>query len=253
MHRSVPKSIALAALLAGAVVAVGGCSSDGDSGASTETVTATVTESVTAPSTAPSTATSTVGTAATAAAVADLERWQTDLKEVGCYAGAIDGTLGPQTEAAIRAYQSAEKLGVDGRLGPQTEAALQNDVNAGTTVCTAPATGTTTAAVPGATGQASLRSPNYSKTFTLSNCSLNADLSNISLRGTADGMSLALDASGGNGTLSVSGGTEQDGVNLRGTVNRVRITQARAFTVGGTFRGANDAGQAFTVAGTCPE
>jgi hypothetical protein len=252
MHRSVPKSIALAALLAGAVVAIAGCSDD-DSGSGTETVTATVTESVTAPSTAASTATSTAGTAVTAAAVADLERWQTDLKEVGCYAGAIDGTLGPQTEAAIRAYQTAAKLGVDGRLGPQTESALQNDVNAGTTVCTAPATGTTTAAIPGGTGQASLRSPNYSKTFALSNCSLNADLSNVSLRGSADGMSLAVDATEGRGTLSVSGGTEQDGVNLRGTVTRVRITPARAFTVGGTFRGANDAGQAFTVAGTCPE
>ena len=43
------------------------------------------------------------------AAVHELEVWQHDLNVVGCYAGAEDGTLGPQTEAAIRAFQSATR------------------------------------------------------------------------------------------------------------------------------------------------
>jgi peptidoglycan hydrolase-like protein with peptidoglycan-binding domain len=75
------------------------------------------------------------------AAVHELEVWQHDLNVVGCWAGAEDGTLGPQTEAAIRAYQAAAGLAVDGRLGPQTEASLAEAAAAGHQVCAAPASG----------------------------------------------------------------------------------------------------------------
>ena len=75
------------------------------------------------------------------AAVHELEVWQHDLNVVGCYAGAEDGTLGPQTEAAIRAFQSATGLAVDGALGPVTESALAEAAAAGHQVCTSPAAG----------------------------------------------------------------------------------------------------------------
>lgn len=42
----------------------------------------------------------------------DLEIWQTDLNAVGCYAGDVDGSLGPQTESAIKAFQAAKDLRV---------------------------------------------------------------------------------------------------------------------------------------------
>lgn len=55
---------------------------------------------------------------------AELEKWQRDLNIVGCWAGPVDGKLGPATEHAIKQFQTAEKLTVDGMLGPQTEASL---------------------------------------------------------------------------------------------------------------------------------
>lgn len=65
-----------------------------------------------------------------------LEIWQTDLNAVGCWAGPVDGTMGPQTEAAIKAFQDAKELEVDGLLGPITKAALEDAVTAGEIVCT---------------------------------------------------------------------------------------------------------------------
>lgn len=41
------------------------------------------------------------------------------------YTGQIDGTAGPQTQAAIRKFQTAYGLGVDGFWGPQTEAKIR--------------------------------------------------------------------------------------------------------------------------------
>lgn len=65
----------------------------------------------------------------------DLEIWQTDLNAVGCWAGPVDGTLGPRTEAAIIAFQTAKGLEADGLLGPITKAALEESVAAGEIVC----------------------------------------------------------------------------------------------------------------------
>lgn len=65
----------------------------------------------------------------------ELATWQEDLNAVGCWAGPVDGELGPETEAAIKDFQAAAGLTVDGLLGAQTEGALTDAVRAGETVC----------------------------------------------------------------------------------------------------------------------
>ena len=49
-----------------------------------------------------------------------VSNWQTTLKNAGYYNGSIDGSFGPQTEAATRAYQQANGLSADGVVGAQT-------------------------------------------------------------------------------------------------------------------------------------
>ena len=51
---------------------------------------------------------------------ADVEQVQKALKEKGHYAGAVDGVMGPQTSAALKAYQKEQGLGVTGRLDDAT-------------------------------------------------------------------------------------------------------------------------------------
>ncbi|HEX3468307.1 MAG TPA: peptidoglycan-binding protein [Candidatus Elarobacter sp.] len=50
----------------------------------------------------------------------EVSRLQHGLTVVGTYAGAIDGDFGPQTAAAVRAYQTQRGIGVDGVVGDQT-------------------------------------------------------------------------------------------------------------------------------------
>ena len=45
----------------------------------------------------------------------------------------VDGIFGPQTEAAVRAFQTSHGLGVDGIVGPQTWSALIVQVRRGDT------------------------------------------------------------------------------------------------------------------------
>ncbi len=51
---------------------------------------------------------------------------QTQLKELGLYAGPVDGLLGPQTIRAIKAFQGEQGLSRDGVVGPQTIGAMAN-------------------------------------------------------------------------------------------------------------------------------
>jgi peptidoglycan hydrolase-like protein with peptidoglycan-binding domain len=54
---------------------------------------------------------------------------QTKLAAMGLYTGAIDGIDGPETAAAVKAFQTANQpLAVDGIAGPATKAALDQAV-----------------------------------------------------------------------------------------------------------------------------
>lgn len=179
---------------------------------------------------------------------AELEVWQADLDAVGCWAGPVDGQLGPQTEAAIIAFQTAKGLTVDGLLGPQTEGALQEAVAAGETVCTST---TPDGDLSGGEGpEVSLTSASFDKSFTVATCT-NPGESDLSLTGQADNMSIAVDATGGTGTLSVDGGTEGDGITLNGEVDSVSVGDDGSFTVTGTFGEPNNVGETFTLTGSC--
>ena len=76
---------------------------------------------------------------------------QEELATVGCHPGAADGVIGPKTDAAILAFQTADGIKADGELGPETEAALKKAAAEGRKVCgenpttTTPETTTTTA------------------------------------------------------------------------------------------------------------
>jgi len=53
------------------------------------------------------------------------EAIQKALKNLGLYDGAIDGKIGPKTEAAIKKFQEEHNLQVDGKVGPVTWAELK--------------------------------------------------------------------------------------------------------------------------------
>ncbi|MDP1826960.1 MAG: peptidoglycan-binding protein [Archangium sp.] len=72
-------------------------------------------------------------------AVVDLQQ---RLRSAGFDPGGIDGTFGPRTQAAVRAYQSARGLGVDGIVGPQTWGSLRGA--SGPAPAPAPAAGSPT-------------------------------------------------------------------------------------------------------------
>jgi hypothetical protein len=133
--------IAAPALGVLALISLASCSSDDKKSDATTTTAAAET--------------TTTAAAESAATIAFDKEIQQELEEVGCYRGADDGIIGPETDAAIVAFQKAAGLEVDGELGPETEAALTKAVDDGTKVCdgttttTAPDTTTTTAASGG--------------------------------------------------------------------------------------------------------
>jgi peptidoglycan hydrolase-like protein with peptidoglycan-binding domain len=78
---------------------------------------------------------------------ASIESLQRELDALGCNAGPLDGTLGPDTLGAIRHFQSAAGLTVDGIVGVNTSAKLSQAAQSGSPNCTsvpAPAPTTTT-------------------------------------------------------------------------------------------------------------
>ena len=108
-----------------------GCSSDDSSSSDTTTTKAESSET----------------TAADSETSAETVRFdkevQQQLKDVGCYEGQVDGDLGPESDAAVVAFQKADGLTEDGELGPETEAALTTAADDGKTVCEASGSGST--------------------------------------------------------------------------------------------------------------
>jgi len=137
------KTLAWAAAPVLALGLLAGCSSSSD----TDTANSSSTTGTSAPGT-----TSTTAGGPSAQTVAFDKTIQQELKDVGCYTGTVDGILGPESDAAILAFQSASGLETDGELGPETEAALSEAVSKKETVCSAtPASTTTTTAGSGTT------------------------------------------------------------------------------------------------------
>ena len=57
----------------------------------------------------------------------EVRRIQERLKALDYYNGLIDGDFGKGTEAAVKAFQKAEKLDIDGKVGSKTWKALFNE------------------------------------------------------------------------------------------------------------------------------
>src|SRR4051812_17904521 len=86
---------------------------------------------------------------------AGIEALQRQLNTLGCNAGAVDGTLGPNTIQAVRWFQTAAGLAVDGIVGVDTSGRLAQAAATGSPSCrsvpapppaTAPAAGSAQAA-----------------------------------------------------------------------------------------------------------
>jgi hypothetical protein len=121
--------------IAAILVAVG-CGGD-DSGSSSDSTTTTSTP-----------------TSTTSADTAAIETLQQELDTLGCGAGNVDGILGPETEAAIKHFQTAAGLTVDGIVGTQTRAALAAAASSGTPHCedTPPPSSSATTTTTGGSG-----------------------------------------------------------------------------------------------------
>ena len=65
----------------------------------------------------------------------DVAQVQTQLDELGCDAGVVDGAQGPGTAAAIQRFQTAAGLTVDGVLGPMTAERLAQAAASGSPTC----------------------------------------------------------------------------------------------------------------------
>src|SRR5262245_42382196 len=68
-----------------------------------------------------------VTSAPTPRSINDVLAAQQRLKDRGYYSGRVDGVIGPNTEAALRAYQRDRGLTVTGQLEPETLNALTSE------------------------------------------------------------------------------------------------------------------------------
>ena len=59
----------------------------------------------------------------------DVASAQQRLKDDGYYAGPVDGVMGPNTEAALRAYQRDHRLSVTGQLDPPSTRSLMSETS----------------------------------------------------------------------------------------------------------------------------
>lgn len=222
--------------------------SDDDAGDTTSsTTTASTTTSGGATTTSTTAAPPQSTTTAAGIPAGEIERIQTQLNAVGCFSGAVDGIDGPETTAAVEAFQAAKGLTVDGDPGPQTEAALDEAVANGETVCTGGGGN------GGGTGDgtAELSSGNYSASFTVLTCDNPTESSLTLTAENENSIELDVIATGGTGSMSVSGGTEEDSIELTGDVETAMVGDDGTIAVTGTFTGANFAGEAFTIIGSC--
>lgn len=81
----------------------------------------------------------------------EVRAYQRQLATLGFDTGAVDGLAGPDTERAVRAFQSARGLVVDGAVGPATRAALVRAVSARQAAQATGGTAATAGAAGGAT------------------------------------------------------------------------------------------------------
>ncbi|MEO1491144.1 MAG: peptidoglycan-binding domain-containing protein [Pseudomonadota bacterium] len=89
--------------------------------------------------------------APTQAAPMSLSEVQSGLKRLGLYRGSVDGIMGPQTEAAIKAFQRQNRLAETGVRSPRMEQALRvalSDGSEGSTVAAAPTPQTSASGAP---------------------------------------------------------------------------------------------------------
>jgi len=94
-----------------------------DATTGTTATTATTSTATTATATTPTVATTPAKPKPNPVVQANMDL-QKDLTTLGFYNGPITGTYGPQTKAAVAAFQKAAQLPVDGIAGPQTWAAI---------------------------------------------------------------------------------------------------------------------------------
>jgi len=78
----------------------------------------------------------------------DVVTLQSTLKQLGFDPNGVDGTFGPGTEAAVKAFQQSKGLTVDGMVGPNTMAALQSSGAIAGSAAAGAAAAATAAATP---------------------------------------------------------------------------------------------------------
>lgn len=112
-------------------LALAGCSSDGGD-TTTSTSTTFPTETTAATTTVPTTTTSssTTTTSPYGGATLTTSIIQQELRILGYFHGEPDGILGPQTEAALKEFQTDAGITVDGEYGPETYEALADALEA---------------------------------------------------------------------------------------------------------------------------